>query len=149
MEGSVKDLNTLVAELELEFDKLPIDYAYSFKGTKVVVFRTGRTSGYGINGIGNWEASSSWNFLEFPHRWEPLTKQEWMEVLRKRADSLYKDVHQIDRSDLSLPSWSFGDITYLQPSPPDKSNTDLDEDGYQYRGIYVMDKFGVWATPIK
>lgn len=69
------------------------------------------------------------------------TKEEWETALTKHADKLYEGVEKVDRSGMDI-LWS--DIESFKGH----LSTVWNGKEFQYKGIFVMDKHGVWAKPV-
>ena len=72
--------------------------------------------------------------------WTEATKEEWETALTKHADKLYEGVEKVDRSGMDI-LWS--DIESFKGH----LSTVWNGKEFQYKGIFVMDKHGVWAKP--
>ena len=69
-----------------------------------------------------------------------LTKEEWKTALTKHADKLFEGVEKVDRSCIDI---SLDPIVKFRPY----QDSSFDEDGFMYKGRYVMNSSGVWAKP--
>lgn len=78
--------------------------------------------------------------LGFNAKIEEATKEEWETALTKHADKLYEGVKKVDRSGMDF-VWS--DIESFKGH----LSTVWNGKEFQYKGIFVMDKHGVWAKP--
>lgn len=68
--------------------------------------------------------------------------KEVLEALTKHADKLYEGVEKVDRS-------GFTDVRFPAATLCEPGRTYYDEkDGFMYKGIFVMDENGKWATPV-
>lgn len=68
------------------------------------------------------------------------TKEEWETALTKHADKIYEGVEKVDRSCIDI---SLDPIVKFRPY----QDSSFDEDGFMYKGRYVMNSSGVWAKP--
>jgi len=59
---------------------------YKKKHTEIIVYKTGKSSGFGIGVIG-FQNKSDWSFDSSPENWQPATNEEWLSALSKYADS--------------------------------------------------------------
>ena len=91
--------------------------------------------GYGIDALGNWNTTPAWNFkLD----WQPITQEEWIEVLKKEGDKyigktvkcLYDDRNYVVRKFSSFTKT--GNLYYCT-----EENTNV-----------CLMKDGVWATVV-
>ena len=46
-----------------------------------IIYRTGETSGYGINYSGEWNKLECWSFRKYPDYWQPATREEVEDAL--------------------------------------------------------------------
>ena len=69
-----------------------------------------------------------------------VTKEEWETALTKHADKIYEGVEKVDRSCIDI---SLDPIVKFRPY----QDSSFDEDGFMYKGRYVMNSSGVWAKP--
>ena len=67
-------------------------------------------------------------------------EKEVNEALTKHADKLYEGVEKVDRSCIDI---SLDPIVKFRPY----QDSSFDEDGFMYKGRYVMNSSGVWAKP--
>ena len=98
--------------------------------------------GYGINHTGDWTQNYGYsheiNNSVFVSRLRLLSHTEVRQALEKEAVKRYESV----KKGISIRyKWESGFN--------EKSSTHFDGDYFMYKGCYVMDNKGTWATPIK
>jgi hypothetical protein len=67
-------------------------------------------------------------------------EKEVNEALTRHADKLYEGVEKVDRSGLDV---DVSQIAYLIGS-----QNFFNQDGFRYKGVFVMDREGRWAVPV-
>lgn len=67
-------------------------------------------------------------------------EKEVLAALTKHADKIYEGVEKVDRSCIDI---SLDPIVKFRPY----QDSSFDEDGFMYKGRYVMNSSGVWAKP--
>jgi len=139
----IEQLRKQIYQLEQQINKPKIEVGkvYRHKNGNLVN-RTGESSGFGINMMGNFEQSKHFNFLIHPEDWQEATPEEWTTALTKYCDELYKDCDRVDRSGLDL-------IFRTTARFIDEDSTELIDGKFQYKGMYVMDKHGKFAKGLK
>jgi hypothetical protein len=107
-----------------------------------ILYRTGETSGYGLDRFGDWvEETSDWSFNSSPEDWKPANDEEVIEALEKYAKSIGLVEGARVRCLLSGCVYTFNESYILNCGNlwwvNDKDNSCL-----------VM-QHGTWAAPIK
>ncbi len=148
-----KDFNYRIQELKNQINKPKIEVGKVYK-SKVVGYEKilmciteldndGWCVAYGIDVYGDYFKGRSC------HQDKQLieaTPEEWTTALTKYADELYKDCDRVDRSGLDIPK----EYEAIKIDSLERNHSAyLMDDGFWYKGRYVMDKHGKWAKGLK
>jgi hypothetical protein len=143
-ENKIKQLEQHVNKPKIEIGKVyksvnnkAIYYVVEFNGYG----KDGKNYGFDYNG--NWIKLDVRKFNKECLNDIEATKEEWETALEKQADKLYEGVEKVDKTGLDFAYLNV--IGNLRNGCP----TRITSDGtFEYNGVFVMDKKGVWAKPV-
>jgi hypothetical protein len=144
----IEALRKQIDQLEQQVNKPKIEVGKVYKDELDSIIMIKSIESYQLKGFGivdeSWydcRNTDSYYGLASDTKMIEATKEEWETALTKHADKLYEGVEKVDRGD-----WD--DITCKIATLDKTCRNRFDDEGFMYKGIYVMDKHGVWAKPV-